>query len=290
MMFGTRDRFDYLECAGCGTVQIAKIPDLSLYYPEGYYSFDASADRSLRTRSARLLGRAYYAFKRGGPGLGPEFLDMGLGLSCVLRLGLPLDSRILDVGCGGGRLLNVLSEHKFRSLTGVDLFIERDCVYPNGVKLFKRGLENIEGEFDLIMFHHSFEHVPDPGKTLRAVRQKLARDGVCLVRIPIVNYAWEKYGVNWIGLDPPRHLHLFTERSFRSLADREGLSVEEVVYDSTSFQFSGSEQYLRGIALMDGTRARSLFSRRQMGQWASEARRLNMEGRGDQAAFYLRAK
>ena len=38
MMFGTRERFEYLECARCGTVQLIDVPDLSRYYPEDYYA------------------------------------------------------------------------------------------------------------------------------------------------------------------------------------------------------------------------------------------------------------
>lgn len=308
MMFGTKDKFDYLECAACGTVQIVKIPDLSLYYPEDYYSFDAFANPNLRMRLGLILARAYHAWKksslsRRGARIVPfiatrldrldlesGLIDMGLGLSSVLRLDLRPTSRILDVGCGEGKLLSVLSDLGFRSLTGADAFINGDRSYPNGVKIFKRDLENIEGEYDVIMFHHSFEHLPDPGRALRAVREKLAEGGVCLIRIPIVSYAWEKYGVNWVGLDPPRHLHLFSEKSFRSLTEREGLMVEKAVYDSTSFQFSGSEQYLQNIPLMAKRPENSIFTKQQMRQWAREARRLNAAGRGDQAVFYLISK
>ena len=35
MMFGTRKKFDYLQCSECGCLQIAKIPsDMSDYYIE----------------------------------------------------------------------------------------------------------------------------------------------------------------------------------------------------------------------------------------------------------------
>ena len=40
MMFGTREEFDYLECAHCGCVQLVNVPnDMAKYYPLDYYSF-----------------------------------------------------------------------------------------------------------------------------------------------------------------------------------------------------------------------------------------------------------
>lgn len=40
MMFGWKDVFEYFECADCGCVQIAAIPDdLDKYYPTDYYAF-----------------------------------------------------------------------------------------------------------------------------------------------------------------------------------------------------------------------------------------------------------
>src|SRR4051812_19942848 len=62
MMFGTRERFDYLECADCGSLELLNVPnDLSPYYPPNYYSFAARPAlrkgrlhfvRKLRTRMA----------------------------------------------------------------------------------------------------------------------------------------------------------------------------------------------------------------------------------------------
>jgi hypothetical protein len=107
-----------------------------------------------------------------------------------------------------------------------------------------------------------------------------------------VNFAWEKYGVNWVQLDPPRHIFLYTERAFRDLAERAGFIVERVVYDSETFQFFGSEQYIKDIPLTDprsyrGVISESIFTQSQIDEWEALAAKLNAEGRGDQACFYL---
>lgn len=49
MMFGSRDKFDYLECARCDCLQIEEVPaDLSQYYPANYYAFQRPMEGGLR--------------------------------------------------------------------------------------------------------------------------------------------------------------------------------------------------------------------------------------------------
>lgn len=303
MMFGTRDVFHYLECGHCGTLQLIDVPDLSRYYPNDYYSFSGGAtalEVTLRRKiAARFIGK-YLVTRKGilGKRLAekrPVITDQFPPSLLDPVLSLTFNSRILDFGCGGGELLRKLSIFGFRNLTGADAFIEKDVRHSNGVRIFKSGLAELKPEFDLIMLHHSFEHLPDPRESLTQINRLLADNGTCLIRIPVVNYAWEKYGVNWFQLDPPRHLFLYTERSFRAIAEAAGFEVNKVLYDSNAFQFIASEQYARDISMHDerayaGDVSRSVFTREQIDEWEAESRRLNTENRGDQACFYLKKK
>lgn len=302
MMLGTRDEFDYVECRQCGTLQIVEIPDLSLYYPANYYSFVPATDRDLRISFRRRFaaGRigVHYLGERSLTGkylvrtrpwiaeLFPKFLKEFPG-------SLNFDTRILDFGCGNGQLLRILSGFGFRSLTGTDVFIESDISYQDGVRIYKTALKDLKPAFDLIMLNHSFEHLPDPLESLRQTRRLLADTGTALIRMPIVNFAWEKYGVNWVQLDPPRHLFLYTEKSFRRVVSDAGFEVSKMVYDSEAFQFFGSEQYIMDIPMNDprsfrGVSETSIFSQQEIDEWTRQAEKLNAEMRGDQACFYLR--
>jgi hypothetical protein len=76
------------------------------------------------------------------------------------------------------------------------------------------------------------------------------------------------------------------------LAEKAGMKAADVVYDSTEFQFWGSEQYLRNIPLCSARSygnnpAKSLFTRSDIRQFRKQAKRLNFEKQGDQAAFYV---
>ncbi|MBK7392255.1 MAG: class I SAM-dependent methyltransferase [Chloracidobacterium sp.] len=301
MMFGTRDEFPYLECDSCGTVQIINIPDLARYYPADYYSFNNDSieiEASIQRRiAARFIGKHLVT---GKSLVGRRFAEMRPELTRLLpssllvpHVRITFDTRILDFGCGGGELLRTLRAFGFRSLVGADAFIDENKTFSGNVRIHKAGLADLEPAFDLIMLHHSFEHLPDPRSSLLQINRLLANDGTCLIRIPLVNYAWGKYGVNWVQLDPPRHLFLYTEQSFRQLAKGMGFEVEKVVYDSTAFQFFASEQYMMDIPMNDprsfaGASETSIFTQQQIDDWDAEAARLNAEGRGDQACFYLK--
>jgi len=302
MMFGTRDEFEYLECGACGTVQIVDIPDLSRYYPNDYYSLAADhltgLSNNYKSKLAARLAVGYLTTRKGIAGkyltekrawiadYFPRFLREAI-------LNLNLNSKILDFGCGNGKLLQTLNYFGFKDLTGADAFIGQDIVYPNGIKIYKKPLAEIETKFDLVMLHHSFEHLPDPVESLSQIYRILKPSKYCLIRIPLINYAWERYGVDWVQLDPPRHLFLYTAKSFRQLAESNGFAVEKVVYDSEIFQFYASEQYARDIAMNEqkayrGVVEESIFTAEQLGQWQRETDELNASGNGDQACFYLR--
>ena len=149
-------------------------------------------------------------------------------------------------------------------------------------------------EWDMVTFHHSFEHMANPAEVLTAAFRLLCPGGRCLIRIPTVSSsAWEQFGVHWVQLDAPRHLFLHSVRSMTLLAGAAGFLLERITYDSNHFQFSASQGYLRGIPLKDQGRERGRGAGRL--RWYlrrallnREAHRLNREGRGDQAAFLLK--
>lgn len=312
MQFGLRDEFEYFECASCGCVQIREIPeDLAKYYPQDYYSYQSAQSpieynkpglKGFKERFIRDRITNYYLNRNSRLG---AWLEKKSSLAAnyvfqlnwmrLQRLNLKLDfaSSILDVGCGSGYLLNEMAAYGFTDLTGVDPFIERDIAYGNGVRILKRNLEEIEQQFDFVMLHHSFEHMPDPRATLKKLYALTKFKRYLLIRIPVADsYAWRKYGVNWYALDAPRHLHLHTRQSMSRLAEQAGFQVADVVFDSNGHTLIASEQYLRGIPFMAsesffGNPAQTLFSPEEVESFRKLDEELNSKGEADCAGFYL---
>jgi len=278
-MFGLRSPFIYVECSGCGRLMLKASPaDISKYYPGDYYSFSVQNGLKDRVKSLLLLlGR--------------------FGLRNAIQLAIPLpvvnvihllelkpQMRILDVGGGNGQLAKELRDSGFPHAYSIDRFASLETSYSR-----RATLSEVEGTWDRIMFHHSLEHLPDQVGALSEARSRLAPDGLCLVRMPIASWAWKHYGEDWVQLDCPRHVCIHTPRSIEHAADLAGLTIAKTVYDSSAFQFWGSELYRRNIPLVEGKkRLRDHFSPAELAAFSRQAKELNRAGTGDQAAFILR--
>ena len=314
MFFGTRDPFTYIECASCGTLQIQDVPDLRPYYSGDYYSFQPIVEderpagilkalfravgAAFRRRAADYYGGrrsvvnnfVYHQISKRAPHLLVGFPDYLQDDSLDLLVGRA--SKVLDVGSGAGQTLVSLSHFGFRDLLGVDPFVEADRQYGSGVRVLKAELSEVNDQFDLVLSNHIIEHMRDPRATLHEIHRLLKPGRYAIVRMPVVSYAWRKYGTNWVQLDAPRHLFLFTADQFSKLARESGFEVKKIRYDSTAFQFWGSEQYLRDLPLLHENSyfvnaEKSSFTTDQIRSYAAEADRLNARGEGDQAVFYL---
>jgi hypothetical protein len=153
--------------------------------------------------------------------------------------------------------------------------------------LRKQRHTEIDGRYDWITMHHTFEHIPDPRATLRSCRRLLSDRGKVLIRIPIMGQAaWRRYGTNWVQIDAPRHLVLYTPRSLREIAESEGFRVDQMFYDSSEFQFSGSESVAVRRPVVSGPDG---FPEALWAFWYREADRLNRAHDGDQGGFVLSA-
>lgn len=277
MMFGMGDEFQYGECRSCGCIFLLDVPsDLSRYYPRGYYSMG-----QVRTNLLRKLRDYIY--------LSPlSFLvnwhDRS-DLDVIRRCKLSKQQKVLDVGCGTGHLIRDLREIGYQA-EGIDPFISAEISDRWGIRVSKKSLPEVTGAYDLVLFRHSLEHMPRQLEVLCSARTRLLPGGTCVVCIPVVGWAWRKYGVHWSQLDAPRHLFLHTVKSFTLVAAKAGFRIERVVYDSDDFQFWVSDLYRQGNPLHGARRpdwTRMMRMRRQ-------AKVLNRAQDGDKAQFYLRAE
>ena len=298
MMFGLKEEFCYFQCAKCQCLQISEIPsDMSPYYQQDYLSLSRSPENLYLNPVvswARRERDSYSVLNRGiwGRLIRLFYLEDG-DMSSMSRLNLTRKKRIVDVGCGTGFLLYFLKEAGFENVLGVEPHIDTDIEYANGLTIKKTWVHELDEEQDIVMFHHSFEHLPNPIEALEAVYRLLSPNGECMLRIPLVSSeAWKKYGTHWVQLDAPRHFFLYSIESLKVLARKTNFKIKEIVYDSNDFQFWGSQQYLKDIPLMAENSygknpAKSIFTKAEIKNYKKMARKLNLESQGDQAVIYM---
>ena len=111
-----------------------------------------------------------------------------------------------------------------------------------------------------------------------------------MIRVPLCSsWAWEHYRENWVQLDPPRHICLHSLKSMELLGNQSGFTLDSVHFDSTEFQFTGSEKYLKNIPLIE-KEDDELFSAQELNEYKRKAEKLNRDGKGDQACFIFKLK
>ncbi len=300
MMFGFDEKFIYFQCSECECLQIAEVPlNISKFYPSSYYSFSMIPSNQKFGPIMLWLKKQKDIYTVQNKGLLGQILFKlrpNENLRSLSHLELTKESSILDVGCGSGSLLYALRDIGFMNTFGIDPNIKNNINYPNGLKIQKKSIDNIAGKWDLIMFHHSFEHIHNQLETLMAASELLNEGAYCLIRVPTVSsYAWDYYREKWVQIDAPRHFFLHSLKSIKLLAEKANFTLEKIVYDSTSLQFTGSERYLKEIPLFPEYQNKknfnnNLFSKKELKYFDKKTNRLNLEQRGDQASFYLKKK
>jgi len=103
----------------------------------------------------------------------------------------PKNSKVLDVGCGGGHLSYLLSNDC--DVTGVDISSQAIdyCVKEVPNVVFKimdaEDLKFSDEEFDVVCSNQTLEHLNNPKKSIIEMLRVLKPSGLLLVTIPIQN-------------------------------------------------------------------------------------------------------
>lgn len=130
--------------------------------------------------------------------------------------------RLLEVGCGDGWLLSALAGRGW-NVEGVDF--DPSAIAAARARGFDVRQGSLEAQaypdasFDAVVMVHVVEHVPDPSALLRECLRVLKPGGALVAVTPNgagLGHRW--FGPDWRGLEPPRHLHIFTPRALRKIA------------------------------------------------------------------------
>ncbi|MDB9717185.1 class I SAM-dependent methyltransferase [Methylophilaceae bacterium] len=285
-------KFTYYGCKDCSCIQLKNLPkQKSKYYPSNYYSYKEQTNYK-GFKNYVITKRDAYAI-----GLGTlfggfiYFFKPNRALRSLARLRLKSTDIILDIGSGSCRLLLKISNLGFKNCTGIDPYIDTNI--NSKIRCVRGELKNFNGKADLIMYHHSLEHIENQHQEFKSIKTKLNDTGVCIIRIPVsTGYAVKKYKENWVQLDAPRHIFLHSHDSINLLCKKSGLKIIDTYDDSESFQFWGSEAYREGRYLVDIktgkalVRETDLFLHKRI-FYNLKSYYLNKKRLGDQSVFYL---
>ncbi len=164
-------------------------------------------------------------------------------------------ARVLEIGCGGGGLLQLLSEwgggvvgadrqESTLELTRrkFDALALAPADRPSLVCLDAgRVLPFGDGAFDAIIGQHVVEHLPDVDAALRECARVLRRGGRLALATPNARYPDPAH------FDDRDHVHIFTPGELCAAVERAGL---DVISRSTLFPFLSRLRLLRGLGVV----------------------------------------
>jgi SAM-dependent methyltransferase len=162
------------------------------------------------------------------------------------------EARLVDVGCGDGGFLRIA-----RVLGYAARGIEFDpaaaaLARQQGFEVDVGSLADADlppASLEQITLSHVVEHLHDPVAALKRLRGWLKPGGRLWLQTPNIEGAGaRRYGADWRGLEPPRHLVLFAAASLRVALERSGyerLAVLPPQLDA-AFYIGQSEATRRG--------------------------------------------
>ena len=143
----------------------------------------------------------------------------------------PPRGTLLDVGCGDGAFLDRMHDLGWR-VRGLEPDPEAAAVARgrHGLDVTEGSIEdaNLPPEaFHAITMNHVIEHVRDPVLALMKCRRALEPDGILVLITPnIDSWGHRNFGQSWWGLDPPRHLYLFSRTTLLNALGAAGLTAQ----------------------------------------------------------------
>lgn len=134
-------------------------------------------------------------------------------------------ARLLDVGAAPGRSVAHLKALGWQA-EGIDVDEQSvSWAQDAGLPVRVGRIEEEDGveALDAVTFDHSIEHLHDPGSALAAAFRLLRPGGTVWIATPNPRSLGSRmYGRDWVGLDPPRHLTLFSATGLDRLLSSHG--------------------------------------------------------------------
>lgn len=233
-------RWRLYRCHGCASAYLDPRPDrasIGRAYGEYFtHAAGAARDDAAQLGGLRRLRRALangYTNHRYGTRYLPENRWGALVARVAGRIRQPLDvmfrylprpgvgDRVLDVGCGNGDFLEAARDAGWTAVGLEPDPAAAALCRARGFDVHVGLLETLDADasgFEAVTLNHVIEHLHGPRDALARVFALLRPGGTLYLDTPNADSRGaSRFGRHWRGLEPPRHLLLFTPASLLAL-------------------------------------------------------------------------
>ena len=248
-LFGATGQWDISKCPKCGLIWLNPMPNLedigkayqAYYAHQNDQSYISPFKRLYRRAQQAYVSYKYkYVFERDAL-TWLDYILVGLisvhpgrraeAAFKVFYLPANPTGKLLEVGCGNGAMLSSMQELGWQ-VEGVDFDpIALKVAKGRGLNVKLGGLNDQHypnKSFDAVVMSHVIEHVPNPLELLSECYRILKVGGRLIVVTPnAASWGHRMYGADWRGLEPPRHLHIFTRKTLMKISEQAGFAQGE---------------------------------------------------------------
>lgn len=251
-LFGAPGTWSLRKCTNrkCGLLWLDPMPsegEIIKAYKNYYTHYDHSEHstdirvESLYKKTKRMIKEGYLAQRYGYQKPNTSILKRSIGilayLNPVLRNNLDFrtmylhakpNGNLLEIGCGSGQTLNFMNRLGWR-VQGLDFdAISVRKAQSKGINVHLGTLEEQkypDNHFDSIIMSHVIEHVHEPLNILSESKRILKPGGQLTIATPnSKSLGHMLFKDSWRGLEPPRHLHVFSPESLNYLTQKAGFN------------------------------------------------------------------
>jgi SAM-dependent methyltransferase len=212
--------YTYLQCGSCSSLTLHNESLIgSVVYSESYPSFSKSSSSLIWVYLRRLRNLACFWSEGGIFGKLLSFLKpLPIDFTVISKFSKK-NSHVIDIGCGGGKYIDELVLAGYKNLIGIDPFLAKDDESTLGINLFKLNINQVSGKFDVLVSHHSFEHVVNPSDFLKSAARLMHQDSFIIITVPIIGEVFSLFHKYTSTITPPQHTYMYTVKGMRRLLE-----------------------------------------------------------------------
>ncbi len=215
-----------VRCENCGLIYQNPRPtegEIGQFYPPEYDNFEVDQEKQ---KASPLMQRV---------------MQYGINKRSRVVLREKPSGSLLDVGCATGIFLETMRKLPGWNLKGVELSdhaasIAREQKNLDVVTGTLEQAKFADGQFDVVTLWDVLEHLHDPAGSLRVIHRILKPGGVVVFRVPNGgSLDAHLFGTYWAGLEPPRHLFVFDQKTLTALLSSAGFKVKRMSCEIGSY-------------------------------------------------------
>jgi 2-polyprenyl-3-methyl-5-hydroxy-6-metoxy-1,4-benzoquinol methylase len=147
--------------------------------------------------------------------------------------GVPRAARVLDVGCGGGLLVEKLAAAGYTAVSGIDASqVAVDAASRQGIRgvtcADATSTDFDDAAFDVVVASDVLEHILDEGRALHEWKRIVRPGGLVLIYVPAFSFLWSVHD------EVNRHFRRYSRSQLQSVVLGAGYELDRIGYWNTA--------------------------------------------------------